>query len=70
MGTLSGQSLGLAYVKPDGSYAIDGLEDGRYTLLLIVWTDNNEVYEVKRFATAAVDVADGETTTADFELSD
>ncbi len=59
-------------VEADGSYSIEGLSPGHYTMLaLITKTRGPDAFnDGVRFATAEVDVVDGETATVDFEMSE
>lgn len=56
----------------DGAYLIEGVTPGQHTLLVLVTKTSGgpDFFDDVKFATAVVDVADGETTTADFDMSE
>lgn len=64
-------AAGTCVVGGGGAYFIEGLPVGQYTLLvLVIKTLGPDMFDDAKFATAVVEVADGETTTADFDMSE
>lgn len=62
---------GSTVVAADGAYRVEGVSTGQHTLLVLVTkTRGSDAFDDVKFATAGVDVADGETTTADFDMSE
>jgi hypothetical protein len=71
MRSLSEFIVGMAHVEPDGSYLIEGITPGRYTLTLsIAAVEGVGAVGNTRVITEFVDVADGETTIVDFDLAE
>jgi hypothetical protein len=68
---LAGQVEGSAVVDAAGGYRIEDIAPGQYTLLCFVTTTAHTIrFEGARFATTVVEVVDGETRTADFDVSE
>lgn len=68
---LAGQVEGSVVADSAGGYRLEDIAPGQYTLLCLVTTTAHTIrFEDARFATAVVDVVDGETTTADFDMSE
>lgn len=68
---LAGQVEGSVVADSAGGYRLEDIAPGQYTLLCFVTTTAHTIrFEDARFATAVVEVVDGETTTADFDMSE
>ena len=63
-------SAGTSVVGGGGAYIIDGLPAGEYTLLVLVTKTSGgpDFFNDANFVAATVEVAEGETTTADFDM--
>ncbi len=71
MSTLEELLEGSAQVEADGAYFIEGVSPGHHTLLVLVTkTRGPDAFDDAKFVTAVVDVVDGETTSADFDVSE
>ncbi len=69
--SLADLAEGSSLVGEDGAYLIEGVSPDQHTLLVLVTkTRGSDAFDDARFATAVVEVADGETTTADFDMSE
>lgn len=65
-------SAGTCVIGGGGAYFIDGLPAGEYTLLVLVTKTSGgpDFFNDAKFVTETVDVVDGETTTADINMSE
>lgn len=70
LGELSPMTEGSVLAEADGSYSIEGLAPGHYTVLaLTMKTLGPEAFrDGVRFAVTEVDIVDGETATVDFDM--
>jgi hypothetical protein len=63
---------GSSPVGADGAYLIEGVSSGQHTLLVLVTKTSGgpDFFDDVKFVTAGVEAVDGETTTADFDMSE
>ena len=67
-------AVGEPKVDPDGSFRMDGLEPGVYTVLAVAvdpnagWTSEQDMLANARFNTAVVEIAEEEEVSVDLSL--
>ncbi len=60
-------AAGLGEVAADGSYSVEGLDPGLYTILAMV-TRTRNTFDAVRWSTTVVEISDGEESTVDLDM--